>query len=59
MHIMKVKCGTQREALLKFFTLWSHNRKLNMFFLSQSFDNIKNIKVNNFLHPSTSRTKAM
>ena len=26
--------------------MWSHHRKLNVFFLSQSFNNIKNMKVN-------------
>ena len=49
-RVMNLKCGTQREALYKFFTMWSHHRKLNVYFLSQSFDNIKHMKVNtNFL----------
>ena len=39
-RVMNLKCGTQREALYKFFMMWSHHRKLNVFFLSQSFDNI-------------------
>ena len=42
-RVMNLKCGTQREALYKFFTMWSHHRKLNVFFLSQSLDNIKDI----------------
>ena len=49
-RVMNLKCGTQREALYKVFSMWSHHRKLNVFFLSQSFDNIKHMKVNtNFL----------
>ena len=46
MRVMNLKCGTQREALYKFFMIWSHHRKLNVFFLSQSFDNIKKMKMN-------------
>ena len=50
-RVMNLKCGTQREALYKFFTMWSHHRKLNVFFISQSFENTKNMKVNtNFLY---------
>ena len=50
-RVMNLKCGTQRECLYKFFTMWSHHCKLNVFFLSQSFDNIKDMKVNtNYLY---------
>ena len=48
---LNFKCGTPEEALYKFFTMWSHHWKLNVFFLSQSFDNIRNMEVNtNFLY---------
>lgn len=50
-RVMNLKCGTQRECLYKFFTMYSHHHHLNVFFLSQSFDNIKDMKVNtNFLY---------
>ena len=58
--VMNLICRTQREALYKFFTIWSHHRRLNVFFLSQSFDNIKNMKVNtNFLYLFRFLEKAM
>ena len=42
--------GSQRECLYKFFTMYSYH-KLNVFFLSRNFDNIKDMKINaNFLH---------
>ena len=50
-RVMGLKHGTQRECLFKFFTMYSHHHKLNVFFLSQSFDNIKDMKINaNFLY---------
>ena len=50
-HVMNVKCRTQRECLYKLFTMYSHHLKLNVFFFFQSFDNIKDMKVNtNFLY---------
>ena len=36
----------QRECLYKFFTMYSPHFKLNGFFLSQSFDNMKDMKIN-------------
>ena len=49
-RVMGLKHGSQRECLFKFFTMYSHHHKLNVFFLSQSFDNIKDMKINaNFL----------
>ena len=49
--VMGLKHGNQRECLYKFFTMYSHHYKLNVFFLSQSFDNINNMKINaNFLY---------
>ena len=51
MRVMALKHGSQRECLYKFFTMYSHHHKLNVFFLSQSFDNIKDMKINaNFLY---------
>jgi len=50
-RVMGLKHGSQRECLYKFFTMYSHHHKLNVFFLSQSFDNIKDMKINaNFLY---------
>ena len=50
-RVMALKHGSQRECLYKFFTMYSHHHKLNVFFLSQSFDNIKDMKINaNFLY---------
>ena len=50
-RVMGLKHGSQRECLFKFFTMYSHHHKLNVFFLSQSFDNIKDMKINaNFLY---------
>ena len=50
-RVMSLKHGNQRECLYKFFTMYSHHYKLNVFFLSQSFDNIKDMKINaNFLY---------
>ena len=50
-RVMALKHGSQRECLYKFFTMYSHHYKLNVFFLSQSFDNIKDMKINaNFLY---------
>ena len=50
MRVIGLKHGSQRECLYKFFTMYSHHYKLNVFFLSQSFD-IKNMKINtNFLY---------
>ena len=50
-RVMGLKHGNQRECLYKFFTMYSHHYKLNVFFLSQSFDNIKDMKINaNFLY---------
>lgn len=50
-RVMGLKHGSQRECLYKFFTMYSHHYKLNVFFLSQSFDNIKDMKINaNFLY---------
>ena len=50
-RVMSLKHGDQRECLYKFFTMYSHHYKLNVFFLSQSFDNIKDMKINaNFLY---------
>ena len=50
-RVMGLKHGDQRECLYKFFTMYSHHHKLNVFFLSQSFDNIKDMKINaNFLY---------
>ena len=52
-RVMGLKHGSQREfeCLYKFFTIYSHHHKLNVFFLSQSFDNIKDMKINaNFLY---------
>ena len=50
-QVMGLKHSSQRECLYKFFTMYSHHHKLNVFFLSQSFDNIKDMKINaNFLH---------
>ena len=47
-RVMGLKHGSQRECLdlYKFFTMYSHHHKLNVFFLSQSFDNIKDMKIN-------------
>ena len=45
-RIMGLKHGNQRECLYKFFTMYSHHFKLNVFFLSQSFDNMKDMKIN-------------
>ena len=45
-RIMGLKHGNQRECLYKFFTMYSHHYKLNVFFLSQSFDNMKDMKIN-------------
>ena len=51
LRVMGLKHGTQRECLYKFFTMYSHHYRLNVFFLSQSFDNIKDMKINaNFLY---------
>lgn len=50
-RVMGLKHGNQRECLYKFFTMYSHHHRLNVFFLSQSFDNIKDMKINaNFLY---------
>ena len=50
-RVMGLKHGSQRECLYKFFTMYSHHYELNVFFLSQSFDNIKDMKINtNFLY---------
>ena len=50
-RVLALKCVSQRECLYKFFTIYSHHSKLNVFFLSQSFDNIKDMKINcNFLY---------
>ena len=50
-RVMALKNGSQRECLYKFFTMYSHHYKLNVFFLSQSFDNIKDMKIiANFLY---------
>ena len=50
-RIMGLKHGSQRECLYKFFTMYSHHHQLNVFFLSQSFDNMKDMKINaNFLY---------
>lgn len=50
-RVMGLKHGDQRECLYKFFTMYSHHYKLNVFFLSQSFDNIKDMKINaNYLY---------
>jgi len=50
-RVLGLKHGSQRECLYKFFTMYSHHHKLNVFFLSQSFDNIKDMKINaNFLY---------
>ena len=50
-RVMGLKHGSQRECRYKFFTMYSHHHKLNVFFLSQSFDNIKDMKINaNFLY---------
>ena len=50
-RVLALKCGSQRECLYKFFTMYSHHKNLNVFFLSQSFDNIKDMKINcNFLY---------
>ena len=50
-RVMGLKHGSQRECLYKFFTMYSHHHKLNVFFLSQSFDNIKDMKINaNFMY---------
>ena len=43
---IRMKHGNQRECLYKFFTMYSHHYKLNVFFLSQSFDNMKDMKIN-------------
>ena len=45
-RVMGLRHGCQRECLYKFFTMYSHHHKLNVFFLSQSFDNIKDMKIN-------------
>ena len=50
-RVLALKCGSQRECLYKFFTMYSHYKNLNVFFLSQSFDNMKDMKINsNFLY---------
>ena len=45
-RIMGLKHGNQRECLYKFFTMYTHHYKLNVFFLSQSFDNMMDMKIN-------------
>ena len=45
-RVMALKHGTQREFLFKLFTMYSHHHRLNVFFLSQSFDRIHDIKLN-------------
>ena len=45
-RIMGLKHGNQRECLYKFFTMYTHHYKLNVFFLSQSFDNVMDMKIN-------------
>ena len=45
-RVMGLKHGSQRECLYEFFTIYSHHHRLNVFFLSQSFDNIKDMKIN-------------
>ena len=58
-RVTGLKHGSQRECLYKFFTMYSHHYKLNVFFLSQSFDNIKDMGINtNFLYPFRFTDKA-
>ena len=45
-RVMGLRHGCQSECLYKFFTMYSHHHTLNVFFLSQSFDNIKDMKIN-------------
>ena len=45
LRVMGLKHDMQRECLYKFFTMYSHHYRPNVFFLSQSFDNIKDMKI--------------